>query len=110
MARHSPMDKTSLRFSEAVAHGSEDSMLGWVIMALVEHEGERFMFAPDIQGPMSTNTLQLILDAEPTAIMLGGPPLYLGGFRVEMNQLELGLRNLSASLKRCHWLFWSIMR
>ncbi|HEX7483031.1 MAG TPA: hypothetical protein VF350_06155, partial [Candidatus Bathyarchaeia archaeon] len=28
------------------------------------------------------------------AIMLGGPPLYLGGFRVEFAQLERGLRNL----------------
>ena len=86
--------KTSLRFSEAVAHGSEDSMLGWVIMAGVEHDEERFMFAPDIQGPMSAHTLELILDAKPTVIMLGGPPLYLGGFRVEMAQLEQGLRNL----------------
>lgn len=86
--------KTSLRFSEAVAHGSEDSMLGWVIMTVVEHEEERFMFAPDIQGPMSTHTLELILAAKPNVIMLGGPPLYLGGFRVEMAQLEQGLRNL----------------
>ena len=86
--------KTSLRFSEAVAHGSEDSMLGWVIMAVVEHDEERFMFAPDIQGPMSAHTLELILDAKPTVIMLGGPPLYLGGFRVEMTQIEQGLRNL----------------
>ena len=31
--------KTKLRFSEAVAHGSEDSMLGWVIMATIEHKG-----------------------------------------------------------------------
>ena len=47
--------QTALRFSEPVAHGSEDSMLGWVIMAVVEHEGERFMFAPDVQGPMSSS-------------------------------------------------------
>ena len=86
--------QTALRFSEAVPHGFEDSILGWVIMATVEHSNERFMFAPDIQGPMSTHTLQLILDAKPTVIMLGGPPLYLGGFRVEITQLEQGLRNL----------------
>ena len=88
--------QTVLRFSEPVAHGSEDSMLGWVIMAVVEHEGERFMFAPDVQGPMSTYTLELILKAEPTVIMLGGPPFYLGGFRVEAAQLEQGLRNLES--------------
>jgi predicted metallo-beta-lactamase superfamily hydrolase len=86
--------ETSLRFSEAVAHGSEDSMLGWVTMAIIGHDDERFMFAADIQGPMSTHTLDLILAAKPTAIMLGGPPLYLGGFRVEFAQLEHGLRNL----------------
>jgi uncharacterized protein len=86
--------KTSLRFSEAVAHGSEDSMLGWVIMTVVEHGGERFMFAPDIQGPMSIHTLELILAAKPTVVTLGGPPLHLGGFRVAIAQLEQGLRNL----------------
>ena len=26
--------------------------------------------------------------------MLGGPPFYLGGFRVEMNQLDRALKNL----------------
>jgi uncharacterized protein len=86
--------QTTLRFSEAVIHGSEDPILGWVIMLIVDQGDERFMFAPDIQGPMSMNTLQLILDAKPTAIMLGGPPLYLGGFRVDMKQLEYGLKNL----------------
>ncbi len=86
--------KTSLRFSQAVAHGSEDSMLGWVIMVVIENNEDRFVFAPDIQGPISTHTLELILATKPTAIMLGGPPLYLGGFRVELSQLEQGIKNL----------------
>jgi len=91
--------QTVLRFSEPVAHGSEDSMLGWVVMAVVEHEDERFMFAPDVQGPMSTHTLDLILKVEPTVIMMGGPPFYLGGFRVEVAQLEQGLRNLESIIQ-----------
>jgi len=86
--------KTTLSFSEPVAHGSEDLSLGWVIMAVVNYGDERFMFAPDVQGPMSQRTLDLILKAEPAVIMLGGPPLYLGGFRVDLGQLEKGLRNL----------------
>ena len=53
------------------------------------------MFAPDVQGPMSTFTFELILKmAPPSAIMLGGPPFYLGGFRVEAAELEQGLTNL----------------
>jgi uncharacterized protein len=86
--------ETMLRFSEAVAHGSEDSMLGWVIMATVECVGERFMFAPDVQGPMSRGTAELILKEQPIVVMLGGPPFYLSGFRVEAGQVELGLKNL----------------
>jgi predicted metallo-beta-lactamase superfamily hydrolase len=89
-------EETVLRFSEAVFHGSDDSMLGWVVMALVECRGERFMFAPDVQGPMSAHTLELIKAAKPQVLMVGGPPFYLGGFKVDEAQLQLGLRNLTA--------------
>jgi uncharacterized protein len=85
---------TTLSFSKAVFHGSENSMLGYVVMALVECGGERFMFAPDVQGPMSTETSDLIVSAKPDVLMVGGPPFYLGGFRVEQSQLDLGLGNL----------------
>jgi uncharacterized protein len=85
---------TTLQFSEAVAHGSDDSLMGWVIMVTVICDDEQFMFAPDVQGPISNRTLELILEASPTVIMLGGPPFYLGGFKVEMAQLDQGLRNL----------------
>jgi predicted metallo-beta-lactamase superfamily hydrolase len=88
--------ETVLRFSEAVTHGPDGSTLGWVVMALFECEGERFMFAPDVQGPMSTHTVELIKAAKPQVIMLGGPPFYLGGFKVDEAQLQLGLRNMVA--------------
>jgi predicted metallo-beta-lactamase superfamily hydrolase len=87
---------TVLRFSEAVPHGPDDSMLGWVVMANVEYATERFMFAPDVQGPMSIHTVELIKSAKPQVIMVGGPPFYLGGFKVEETQLRLGLQNLMA--------------
>jgi uncharacterized protein len=85
--------RTTLRFSAAVAHGSEDLTLGWVIMAIVECDNERFLFAPDVQGPISSNTLKLILNAKPTLIMLGGPPFYLRSFQ-ETAHLQQGLQNL----------------
>ena len=86
---------TKLSFSEAVVHGAEGGMLGWVIMANVDYDGERFLFAPDVQGPMSIHTTELILAAKPDLLMLGGPPLYLAGFRVEQAQIEQSLQNLS---------------
>lgn len=87
--------ETLLRFSEAVPHGPDDASLGWVIMALVECGNERFMFAPDVQGPISTRTLELIQIANPQVIMVGGPPFYLSGFKVNEVQLQQGLRNLA---------------
>jgi predicted metallo-beta-lactamase superfamily hydrolase len=87
---------TTLRFSEPVSHGQDNSMLGYVIMATVEYDDERFMFAPDVQGPMSNRTLELIKAAQPTMLMLGGPPFYLSGFRVEESQLQNALNNLSS--------------
>ena len=87
--------KTAIHFSEAVAHGSEDSASGWVIMTTFDYENERFMFAPDVQGPMSKRTTSMILAVKPNMIMLGGPPLYLEDFQVESTRLERGLKNLA---------------
>jgi len=86
--------ETVLRFSEAVSHGPEDSMLGWIVMATVECGGEKFLFAPDVQGPVLTSTLELILGEKPQMLMVGGPPFYLGGFKVDVAQLQRGLKNL----------------
>ncbi len=91
---------TVMRFSEAVSHGPDNSMIGWVVMSLIEYEDERFMFAPDVQGPMSTYTLELIKVAKPQVINIGGPPFYLSGFKVDEAQLQLGLKNLASVVEK----------
>ena len=88
-----------IRFSEPVTHGPEGAHLGWVIMAEVECDGEKFMFAPDVQGPMSTHVLELIFTSKPQVAMVGGPPFYLGGLKVEETQLQRGLLNLGRLVK-----------
>ena len=85
---------TKVRFSEPVFHGPENSALGWVLMATVECQNERFMFAPDVQGPMCSDTLELIIKEKPQLIMIGGPPLYLAGFKVKEEFIQAGLKNL----------------
>jgi predicted metallo-beta-lactamase superfamily hydrolase len=86
--------ETVVRFSGAVPHGPEDSMLGWVIMATVERGDERFMHAPDVQGPMATATAEYIKAQKLDVLMVGGPPFYLGGFKVDENQIRKGTENL----------------
>lgn len=85
---------TRIRFSEPVFHGPESSDLGWVLMATIELENERFLYAPDVQGPMSTRTLEMVLNEKPKLVMIGGPPLYLAGFKVGEEQIQTGLKSL----------------
>jgi hypothetical protein len=88
--------KTTLRFSEAVSHGPEDNMLGWVVMATMDCEGERFVHAPDVQGPMSTRAAEFIKAEKPNVLMVGGPPTYLGGYKVDERDLQRGFANLQS--------------
>jgi predicted metallo-beta-lactamase superfamily hydrolase len=85
---------TRVRFSEPVFHGPENSFLGWVLLTTIEFRGEVFMFAPDVQGPISLKTLQMILNERPQLIMLGGPPTYLVGFKTDGEQVQTALGNL----------------
>lgn len=86
--------ETRIRFSEPVFHGSENSFLGWVLMSIIECQDEKFMFAPDVQGPISRHTFELIQNEKPQLLIIGGPPLYLTGFKVDEKQIQLGLEHL----------------
>jgi predicted metallo-beta-lactamase superfamily hydrolase len=86
--------KTEVKFSGPVCHGSDGGCLGWVVMTTINCQREKFLFAPDVQGPISTHTLGLIIKENPQVIMLGGPPLYLAGFRVDEKEIQTGLEHL----------------
>jgi len=86
--------ETTMRFSEPVFHGPENSEMGWVLMVSISFDDEKFMFAPDVQGPMSNRPVHTILEERPQLLMVGGPPLYLVPSRVSENQLRKGLENL----------------
>jgi len=85
---------TSMKFSKPVFHGPESSQLGWVVMTTITLHEEKFLFAPDVQGPMSAHTLQMIINEDPQLLMIGGPPLYLSQLRVGQDELQNGLKNL----------------
>jgi predicted metallo-beta-lactamase superfamily hydrolase len=86
---------TILRFSEAVSHGSEDGFLGWVVMSSIRCGDECFMHAPDVQGPISKRATEIILAEKSDVLMVGGPPFYLGGFKVDEGQIQKGIMNLT---------------
>ena len=87
-------EQTKLKFSEPVFHGSENSELGWLIMTTIETSDQKILFASDVQGPMYTPTLNIILAENPQTVIIGGPPTYLAGFRVKEKDIQTGLQNL----------------
>jgi hypothetical protein len=91
---------TKLRFSDPVFHGSENSALGWVLMITIEYGDEKVLFASDVQGPMYTPTLDMILAEKPQVVIMGGPPTYLAGFRAKEEYVEQGIQNLEKLVKR----------
>jgi predicted metallo-beta-lactamase superfamily hydrolase len=91
---------TEVKFSEPVFHGPENSELGWVLMTTIASHGEKFLFAPDVQGPMSARALQAIINENPSLLMIGGPPLYLSPLKVGKNQLQTGLENLGEIVRK----------
>jgi predicted metallo-beta-lactamase superfamily hydrolase len=86
---------TAVKFSLPVFHGSEDSFLGWVLMTTVQFSDEKFMFAPDVQGPIADETLNLILSENPSLLMIGGPPSYLTKLVMDENRLKKSIENLT---------------
>ena len=84
---------TRIRISQPVPHGSEQSELGWVIMTTIESQEDRFLHASDVQGPMSKQTTGIILKENPNLLILGGPPTYLEGLKVEEASIDTAMGN-----------------
>ncbi len=86
---------TRVKISQPVPHGEDETELGWVLMTTIESGDEKVLHASDVQGPMSKATTRLILKEKPDILLLGGPPLYLEGVRVEKASIREGLENAS---------------
>ncbi len=92
--------ETVLEFSSPVYHGPEGSKLGFVLILTVRTEGCCLVHAPDVQGPMYEEPLRIILKQSPDAVIIGGPPIYLEGFKIKVEELERGRKNLMELARR----------
>ena len=68
-----------LHVSPPLPHGPEGTSLGTVVALTVLDvaERERFVFAPDVLGPLSPVATAWIIQERPTLLYLSGPPTYL---------------------------------
>ncbi len=91
--------ETRLKFSEPVFHGIKNTSLGWVLMTTIHYGGERMLLASDVEGPIYNSTVEMILGEAPDLLIIGGPPLYLAGFKVDETYIQQGMKNLEELVK-----------
>lgn len=89
---------TNIRISNALSHGEFNSPQGFVISFNVIYNNESFVYAT-VQGPILKDTLTYLLSLNPTSLYVGGPPLYLSGFRVSESTINQARNNMIALIK-----------
>src|SRR5439155_146616 len=84
-----------LRVSAPLPHGVDGSPLGAIVMLTVVDPGEneRFVFASDVQGPLSPVAAAYLIAERPTLLYLSGPPSYIER-DVGTAVIERGIDNL----------------
>ncbi len=69
----------ALEVSPPLPHGLEGTAMGYLVAATIvdEAERERFVFASDVQGPLSAVATAWVIRQRPTTVYLSGPPSYM---------------------------------
>lgn len=86
---------TTIRFSRPLPHGESGSKLGYVLTLTVSHDDEKVMFAPDVQGPVFSETTDYILSERPGLLVIGGPPTYLTPSFIDIQVISKSIRELT---------------
>jgi predicted metallo-beta-lactamase superfamily hydrolase len=68
-----------LAVSPPLPHGVDGTALGYVVALVVSDvaQRERFVFASDVQGPLSAVAAAWLMQQRPTLLYLSGPPSYI---------------------------------
>ena len=69
-------------------------------MTSVERANDKVLHTSDIQGPMSRQTTQAVMKHKPSLVILGGPPTYLEGIKVEEASIKKGIDNAARLVDR----------
>jgi len=82
-----------IKVSPSLPHGAEGSKTGRVI-GITIIDDDSLTVVPDVQGPISSNVVDYVVEANPRTLIIGGPPLYLVGSAFSEEDILAGMRNL----------------
>ena len=88
---------TKIKFSQPFPHGREGTKLGFVLMCLIESEGQKVLFSSDIGGPSYPPTAEWIIKHAPDLLIIDGPATLFIGWKepletlLKANELLIGI-------------------
>ncbi|VVB97757.1 Uncharacterised protein [uncultured archaeon] len=85
--------KTTIRFSDAVFHGT-GSRLGYVVEVSIREGKECFVFTSDVEGPNTEEQTEFIIRENPDVVYLDGPLSYMLGYRYSHESMALAVDNI----------------
>jgi hypothetical protein len=85
---------TEIVFSPPFFHGPENVRLGYVIMTTVNDGEKKVLHASDVQGPVTKNAKEYIINQKPDVLIMDGPPTIFLGWKFSMKNLEDASNNL----------------
>ncbi|WP_069808129.1 MBL fold metallo-hydrolase [Vulcanisaeta thermophila] len=90
---------TELLVSPSLPHGLQGSRTGRVIAVTISEGSYRFTFMPDVEGPVSQEAMDYLLQVRPQFLVVGGPPLYLNRGEFNEDYMRLAMKNLVSLIR-----------
>ena len=90
---------TTIEFSPAFFHGPENVRLGYVIMTTVKDSKNTILHASDVQGPITKEATDYIINQNPDVLIMDGPPTIFLGWRLSVKDLENASKNFEKICK-----------
>lgn len=85
---------TEIRFSPPFFHGPANVRLGYVIMTTVDDGDKKLLHASDVQGPVTEEAKDYIIDQDPDILIIDGPPTIFLGWKFSRKNLEDAIGNM----------------
>jgi hypothetical protein len=92
--------ETTLCFSPPFFHGPENVRLGYVIMTTIKHGNTTFVHASDVQGPVTKEATDYIINQKPNLLIMDGPPTLFLGWRFSKQNLNDATNNLNHIIEK----------
>lgn len=96
---HFTYNDTQIQFSPAVWHGTEKSSLGYIVQCCITEGDKAFVFSPDSQC-LNHAAITWILAQNPDQLLIGGPPIYLLGWKVDQPTIDTAQQHLSQLMQQ----------